>query len=485
VIGRRTRYELNKVRDRDHILLGQLTALGHLDEVIALIRRATDTPAAKQELMTRYELSETQADAILRMQLRSLTSLEADKLNEEHQTLLVRIADLEDILARRERVLDLIKTELLELKTRFANPRRTVIERGEGELEDIDLIPNQEIIVLLTEQGYVKAMPSSTFNCQSRGTRGKSGGKVKDNDGVEHFFACNSHDTVLFFTNLGTVFAVKGYQIPVGSRTTRGVPVVQLLAIPGDAKVTSLVPIQDFNQPDQYLVMLTRQGYIKKTDLKAFANIRTNGLIAIDLEEGDELRWVRFADAQSDILVGTSAGRAIRFHCDGEQLRSMGRTARGVRSMKLKGDQDSLVSMDILPWGETDQEDSEAAPEVEIEEVLAAPGPCILVITRNGQGKRVPATQFKSQNRGGQGVKAISLKQAGDQMAAIRVLHPGEEIMMITNRGIVIRQSGDEIPTQSRTATGVRVQRLDSDDAIVGVTIVSATVDLESDESPV
>ncbi|WP_287130147.1 DNA gyrase subunit A, partial [Candidatus Cyanaurora vandensis] len=288
LIERRTRYELNKVRERDHILQGQLTALTHLDAVIALVRNATDTPAAKQELMTRYDLSETQADAILRMQLRSLTSLEADKLEEEHRTLMLRIEDLTDILERRPRILEMIKTELLDLKTRFANPRRTVIEFSEGELEDVDLIANQEILVMLTEQGYVKAMPSNAFNCQSRGTRGKSGGKVKDDDGVKHFFACSNHDTILFFTNLGTVFALKGYQLPVGSRTTRGMPIVQLLPISGEAKVTSIVPVHDFERTDEYLVMLTQQGYIKKTDLKAFAHIRTNGLIAIDLEEGDE-----------------------------------------------------------------------------------------------------------------------------------------------------------------------------------------------------
>ncbi len=504
VIGRRTRFELNKVQDRDHILQGQLVALEHLDNVIALVRQAPDTVTAKTELMTRYALSEVQADSILRMQLRSLTALEAEKLQEEHGVLRIKIIDLEDILARRERVLTLIKDELCELRGRFANPRRTLIEASDGELEDIDLIANQEIVVLLTEQGYVKTMPISTFDCQNRGTRGKSGGKVKDDDQVEHFFACTSHDTVLFFTNLGTVFAMKGYQLPMGSRTTRGTAIVQLLPIPAEAKITSIVPVSDFERTDEYLVMLTRQGYIKKTDLKSFAHIRTNGLIAIDLEPNDELRWVRRADEQSDILVGTAAGMAIRFHCDREQLRPLGRTARGVRAMKLKHAEDYLVSLAILPWGqEAEAEletsdlvesseqavisdlpdmdllpDMELSPEVSAEAQVSA-GPWILVITRNGLGKRVPAEQFRAQRRSGQGVKAINLRNQGDQMSALRIITPGDELMLVTSRGIVIRQSSDDISIQSRAATGVLVQRLDEDDTIVGVTVVPESVELE------
>ncbi|WP_218081784.1 DNA gyrase subunit A [Anthocerotibacter panamensis] len=490
VIERRTRYELNKVRDRDHILQGQLIALQHLDAVIAVVRQATDVPTAKVELMARYELSETQADSILRMQLRSLTSMEADRLVTEHEGLQIKILDLEDILARRPRVLELIKEELLDLKTRFTSPRRTIIETAEGELEDIDLIANQELIVLFTEQGYVKGMPCNTFNIQKRATRGKSGGKVKEDDQVQHFFSCSSHDTVLFFTNLGTVFALKGYQLPMGSRTTRGVPIVQLLPIPSEAKITSMLAVQDFNRTDEYLVMLTRQGYIKKTDLKSFAHIRTNGLIAIDLEEGDELRWVRLANEQSDILVGTAGGMAIRFHCDSEQLRPLGRTARGVRAMRLKNGHDCLVGMDILPWGQEAEGDlsevseSTDPPELESEEVPVNQGvPCVLVITRNGLGKRVPADKFRAQNRGGQGVKAITLHQKGDQMQSLRVITPGDEIMLVTNRGIVIRQSSDEIPLRSRNAQGIKVQRLDEEDAIVGVTIVAESVDLSTEEN--
>jgi len=435
-------------------------------------------------LMTNYELSETQAESILRMQLRALTTLEADRLQTEHEALVLKITDLEDILARRERVLELIKTELAELKIRFANPRRTVLERIEDELEDADLIPNQEIVVMYTEQGYVKTLPISTFDCQKRATRGKSGGKVKEDDTVEHFFHCSTHDTVLFFTNKGTVFALKGYQIPLGSRAARGVAIVQLLPIPSDAKITSMVPVRDFTQQDLYLIMLTRQGYIKKTDLQSFAHIRTNGLIAIDLEEGDELRWVRLADVQSDILVGTAEGMSIRFHCDSDQLRPLGRTARGVRAMRLKNENDALVSMAILPWGQdagnTEVGNGEEETEISEETEVVSPGPWVLVITRNGLGKRVPVEQFRVQNRGGQGVKAISLRQKGDQMAALRRINdPSEEIMLVTSRGIVIRQSSGEVSIQSRAATGVRVQRLDEDDSIVGVTIVPES---EADE---
>ncbi len=480
-IGRRTRYELNKVRERDHILVGQLVALTHLDAVIALIRQAPDTATAKGGLIEQYGLSETQADAILRMQLRSLTSLESGRLDKEHQELLLKITDLEDILARRERVLELITTELLDLRTRFGDNRRTLIEPSEDDLADEDFITNQEVVVMLTEHGYVKCMPSNTFDCQKRATRGKSGGKVKDDDSVQHFFACSSHDTVLFFTNLGTVFALKAYQLPLASRAARGTAIVQLLPIPGEARITSMLPVKDFSKTDEYLVMLTRQGYIKKTDLRSFAHIRANGLIAIALEEGDELGWVRLADAQSDILVGTAQGMAIRFHCDSEQLRPLGRTARGVRAMKLKNEEDNLVSMVILPWGQEDSTEEDVGVEEELPTADPVPsqGPWLLVITRNGQGKRVPTDNFRAQNRGGQGVRAIALHQAQDRMAALRVVSPGDDLMMVTQRGIVIRQACNEISIQSRAARGVKVQRIDEDDSIVGVTILAESMELE------
>jgi DNA gyrase subunit A len=346
-ITRRTRYELRKAEDRDHILQGLLVALVNLDAIIALIRRAADTATAKQELIASQSLSEAQADAILQMQLRRLTALEAEKIQQEHDDLMVRIIDLRDILARRERILEMIQTEVAELKAAYANPRRTVIERADGELSDTDLIANEQAIIMLTEQGYIKRMPVSTFEAQSRATRGKAGARIKDDDGVDHFLTCCDHDSVLFFSDRGISYCVKAYQIPIGSRTSRGIPVVQLLPISREEKITSIVPVSEFKD-DEYLVMLTQKGFIKKTQLSAFSNIRSNGLIAISLEDGDQLRWVRLARAEDSIMISTRQGMTIHFRASQEQLRPLGRPTRGVRSMSLrKGDE--LISMDILP----------------------------------------------------------------------------------------------------------------------------------------
>ncbi len=485
-ITRRTRYELRKAEERDHILQGLLVALLHLDAIINLIRQAPDAPTAKGELITTYGLSEAQADAILQMQLRRLTALEADKIRQEHENLQTQISDLQDILARRERVLEIIETEVQQLKQTHATPRRTVISHLEGEIDDQDLIANEKAIILLTEQGYIKRMPVNTFEAQSRATRGKAAAKVKDDDTVEHFLTCCDHDSVLFFSDRGVVYCLKAYQIPVGSRTSRGTPIVQMLPIPKEEKITSLVPVTEFSS-DEYLVMLTKGGNIKKTELSAFSHIRANGLIAISLEEGDQLRWVRRARVEDSVIVGSRQGMAIHFRCDHEQLRPLGRATRGVKSMKLRS-KDELVGMDILPAAilatlntdtEAEVEDVEVIEEVENEESQEAPnngstGPWVLVITTGGYGKRVPVAQFRLQKRAGQGLMATKFKnrQTNDQLATLHIVNSDEEIMMVTNRGIIIRQAVNAISIQSRSATGVRVQRLDEDDAITGVAII-------------
>ncbi|MBW4555066.1 MAG: DNA topoisomerase (ATP-hydrolyzing) subunit A [Trichormus sp. ATA11-4-KO1] len=496
-ITRRTRYELRKAEARDHILQGLLIALSQLDAIINLIRHAPDAPTAKGELITTYGLSEVQADAILQMQLRRLTALEADKIRQEHEDLQTQIADLQDILARRERILEIIETEITQLKTSFATPRRTVILPGEGEIDERDLIANEKAIILLTEQGYIKRMPVSTFEAQSRATRGKAAAKVKDDDTVEHFLTCCDHDSVLFFSDRGVVYCLKAYQIPVGSRTSRGTPIVQMLPIPREEKITSIVPVDEFSR-EEYLVMLTKGGNIKKTELAAFSNIRANGLIAISLEEGDQLRWVRRARVEDSILVGSRLGMAIHFRCTHEQLRPLSRATRGVRAMKLKKG-DELVGMDILPAAILDTLNTDVAEIEEIdsaeienqEESTEVPsngniGPWVLVITIGGYGKRVPVAQFRLQNRAGQGLMATKFKnrKGKDQLATLRIVNnDNDEIMMVTNRGIIIRQSVSAISVQSRSATGVRVQRLDEDDAINGVAIVPPdTVDVEETE---
>ncbi|MDY7005739.1 MAG: DNA topoisomerase (ATP-hydrolyzing) subunit A [Cyanobacteriota bacterium] len=505
-ITRRTQYELRKAEERDHLLQGLLIALDNLDAIIQLIRQAADTPAAKQELIENHGLSEVQSDAILQMQLRRLTALEAQKIEQEHQELLLKIADLEDILAKRERILEIIETEALEIKERHATPRRTIIELAEGELDDTDLIANEKAIILLTEQGYIKRMPVNTFEAQNRATRGKSGTKMKDDDGVEHFLSCCDHDRILFFTQRGVVYCLSAYQIPIGSRIARGVPVVQMLPIPRDEKVTSIVAVSEFSD-DEFLVMLTKGGYIKKTPLSAFSNIRSNGLIAISLTEGDQLRWVRRARIDDSVMIASSSGMAIHFRTDNKQLRSLGRNTRGVKSMKLMKD-DELISMDILPSSVVDKiadvdeeelelEEADLEPEIEeieeeeTEETTSAnnSGPWALVITTGGYGKRVPVSQFTLQNRGGKGriaTKFKKKKRKQDKLASLRIVNETEELIMITTRGIIIRQTIDAISIQSRSATGVRVQKLDDADSIAEVALVPATetedIDVENME---
>jgi DNA gyrase subunit A len=479
-ITRRTQYQLRKAEERDHLLQGLLIALANLDAIIGLIRHAADTVTAKQQLITTYELSEAQADAILQMQLRRLTALEAEKIQQEHDELQRQIADLQDILARRERILTIITEEVTQLKTSYANPRRATIEHSEEEIGDIDLIANEKAVILLTEQGYIKRMPLNSFESQNRATRGKAGARMKEDDAVEHFITCCDHDTVMFFSDRGVVYALKAYQIPVSSRNARGTPIVQLLPIPHEEKITSVIPVSEFSS-DVFLVMLTNKGYIKKTALSAFSNIRANGLIAISLEEGDQLRWVRMSRVEDSIIIGSSQGRSIHFRVDHEQLRPLSRATRGVRAMSLR-EGDRLVGMAILPGqivadvvqaqaeGLVD-EDEDATVE-DNAELPPQSGPWVLVVTTGGLGKRVPVKQFRLQNRAGMGIVATKFRKKGDTLAALHIVNEGDEMMIVTNRGIIIRQSVDAISSQSRSATGVRVQRLDEEDAIAAVALV-------------
>jgi DNA gyrase subunit A len=489
-ITRRTRYQLRKAEERDHLLQGLLIALGNIDAIIQLIRGAADTANAKEELVERFGLSQTQADAILQMQLRRLTALEAEKIQAEHEDLQTQIADFNDILARKERIEEIIESELTTIKNVHATPRRTEIVQGEGGLLDKDLIANEQSVILLTEQGYIKRMAVSTFEAQSRATRGKAAAKIKENDGVEHFMTCCDHDTVLFFSDRGVVYSFPAYQIPATSRTARGIPIVQMLPISQAEKITSMISVSEFTA-DEYLVMLTRQGNIKKTALSAFANIRSNGLIAISLQEEDELRWVRLATQEDSVIIGTRQGMAIHFKTNNQQLRPLGRSTKGVKSMKLKG-KDELISMDIIPSQivatidigvEEDEDDN--LEELEAEELVIEgvdPGPWLLAITNKGYGKRVPISKFRLQNRAGMGVRAIKFKSADDRLAAIDIVNPEDELMIVTNRGIMIRQAVQAISLQSRNATGVRVQKLDKDDAIAAIAPVPPIVEDEDAE---
>lgn len=470
-IRRRTEYQLRKAEERDHILQGLLTALANLDAIIELIRGASDTTTAKNELISQFGLSPVQADAILQMQLRRLTALEAEKITAEHEELIRQITDYRDILASKARIDEIIVTEIREIQNIHASPRRTEIIPDEGEIVDTDLIANEKAVILLTEQGYIKRMPVSNFEAQSRATKGKAGAKIKEDDVVEHFLTCCDHNNLLFFSDRGVVYSINAYHIPIASRIARGAPIVQMLPIGKDEKITSMVAVTEFTD-DQYLIMLTRQGLIKKTALSAFSNIRSSGLIAISLAEGDQLRWVRLARAEDSIIIGSRQGMAIHFKADADQLRPLGRATRGVKAMKLrKGDE--IISMDILP--SQIAEAIASTPETEEEELNsenADLGPWLLAITTGGYGKRVPVTAFRIQKRAGIGVKLIRFRSNKDKLAAIHVVNQEDELMMITTRGIIIRQAVKAISLQSRAASGVRVQRLDQEDAIAAVALV-------------
>ena len=483
-IERRTRYLLRKAEERDHILLGLLIALDNLDAIIALIRAAADTASARAELMERFGLSDAQADAILQMQLRRLTALEADKIRLEHEDLLAKITDYKDILSRRERVFGLITEELAVIRSRYDSPRRTEILDLEGGLEDIDLIANERSVVLLTENGYLKRMPVSEFEATSRGTRGKAGTKSQGEEAVRLFISCNDHDNLLLFSDRGVVYTVPAYRVPMCSRAAKGTPIVQLLPIPREEQITSLLAVSEFTE-DAVLVMLTSGGYVKRTRLSAFANIRSNGLIAISLEEGDALTWVRLAQPGDSVLIGSRNGMTIHFRLSDEELRPLGRTARGVRAMNLRAG-DQLVSMDVLPVeladrveGSAAAGDDEAETDGEVDEVAVSEGPWVLVASASGLGKRVPVDQFRLQKRAGMGLRCMKFRRDGDVLVGLKVLGSGEELLLVSERGVIVRMQADAVPQQSRAATGVRLQRLDAGDRLAEVVLVPPAPDDE------
>jgi len=468
-IEKRTKYLLKKAENRDHILLGLLLALDQLDEIIKLIRSASDSATAKNKLQEIHGLTDIQSDAILQMQLRRLTALEADKIRLEHEDLVTKIIDLKDILKRKERVFEIIKIELNELKEKYNAPRRTKILDLGGGLEDIDLIANERSVVLLTETGYLKRMPVNEFEATSRGTRGKAGTRSQGEEEVKKFISCNDHDSLLLFSDRGVAYALPAYRVPQCSRTAKGTPIVQLLPIPREEAITSMLSVSSFDD-ENYLLMLTRGGFIKRTPLSAFSKIRANGLIAIGLEDGDALTWVRLAESGDSVLIGSKNGMTIHFRLNDSELRSLGRTARGVRSMNLKSG-DSLVSMDVLSTELADHVDKSEEEGLE-DETSVSEGPWVLVASASGLGKRVPVTQFRLQKRAGMGLRAIKFRKDGDELVGLRVLGKGEELLLVSERGVIVRTSADKISQQSRAATGVRIQKLDNGDKLSEVVLV-------------
>ncbi len=484
-IERRTRYLLRKAEERDHILLGLLLALENLDPIINLIRAASDTATAKKELQTQHGLTDIQADAILQMQLRRLTALEADKIRLEHEDLIKRIADFKDILDKRERVLEIINNELSKLREKYPSPRRTEILDLGGGLDDIDLIANERSVVLLTETGYLKRMPVNEFEATSRGTRGKAGTRSQGEEAVRLFISCNDHDTLLLFSDRGVAYALPTYRVPQCSRAAKGTPIVQLLPIPREEDITSLLSVSSFDD-ESHLLMLTKGGFIKRTSVSAFSKIRANGLIAIGLEEGDALTWVRLAASGDSVLIGSRAGMTIHFRINDEELRPLGRTARGVRSMNLRQG-DSLVSMDVLPTELADQVASSSDEDLNegSDSPAISEGPWVLVSSASGLGKRVPVTQFRLQKRAGMGLRAMKFRRDGDELVGLRVLGQGEELLLVSEKGVIVRTSADQIPQQSRAATGVRLQRLDVGDRLSQVVLVppeAEDLDVQNDK---
>ncbi|MEI4804105.1 DNA gyrase subunit A [Bacillus sp. FJAT-51639] len=443
VIRRRTAYELEKAEARAHILEGLRIALDHLDEVITLIRNSKTADIAKQGLMERFGLSEKQAQAILDMRLQRLTGLEREKIEQEYQELLALIAELKAILADEEKVLEIIREELTEVKDRFNDTRRSEITIGGMEaIEDEDLIPEQNIVITLTHNGYVKRLPASTYKTQNRGGRGVQGMGTNDDDFVEHLLTTSTHDHILFFTNKGKVYRTKGYEIPEYSRTAKGIPIINLLEVDKDEWVNAIIPIREFND-NQFLFFTTKYGIAKRTPLSSFANIRNNGLIAISLREEDELISVRLTTGEKDMIVGTSNGMLIRFH--EQDVRSMGRNAAGVKAITL-GDEDQVVGMEI------------------VEESMD-----VLIVTKNGYGKRTPVEEYRLQSRGGKGLKTCNITDKNGKLIAVKSVHGEEDIMLITAAGVLIRMPVNQISQMGRNTQGVRLIRLEGDQEVATV----------------
>ena len=444
IVTRRTIFFLKKAKIRAHILAGLIIALGSIDEVIEIIKKSKTTDDARVALMSRFGLDADQSNAILEMQLRRLTGLEQDKVKAEYDELIKKIAEYEEILASRQKILDIIKVELLEDKEKYGDERKTQILPEQGEVTIEDLTPNTPMAVFITHQGYLKRISLDTFERQNRATRGKSGIKTKEDDDIQHFFTAMMHDKVLFFSSKGTVYSLNVYDFPEGGRQAKGLPIVNVLPIEQDERITAVVPVSQFSH-ELNLIMLTKKGYIKRIELDNFSNIRRNGIIAIGLEEGDELDWVKLATARDEIIIGTSCGMAIRFPI--QDLRPLGRSARGVTSMKLRTG-DEIVGCDIVP------RDYDAD---------------LLVVTSDGFGKRTKLSEFRSQNRGGIGLIATKFKTPTSKLVALTIVQDSDDIMMVTANGVVTRLNAGSISRQGRPATGVRAQNLVDNDSVVSV----------------
>lgn len=445
VITRRCKFELSKAEARVHILEGLLKALENIDPIIKLIRNAEDTDKAKEALIKKFELDEPQANAILEMQLRRLTSLEREKIDKEHKELNKRIKELKKILSQRQLILNIIKEELTEIKKKYLDSRHTKIVAAAEEFSDEDLIPNERMVVFLTEKGYIKRIPLTRFERQSRATRGKGGIKTREEDAVEHFSLSNMHDTILFFTSKGSVFSSKVYDIIEGSTQHKGQAMYNLISISQEDSVTAIYSTSEFKE-DNYFAMLTKHGVVKKISMDNFESVRRSGIKAMDLDEGDELCWVRTSYGKDHIMIGTYDGMVLRFN--EEDLRPLGRTARGVRAINLR-EGDYVVGFDTFAADSKDQ---------------------ALLVTTDGFGKRVDLEEFRVQNRSGIGLIGTKFKSDKSHLASLRVVKESDEVIISSAHGVVLRSKVGNISNQSRMATGVRLQKLDEEDYVASVT---------------
>ncbi|HWK22798.1 MAG TPA: DNA gyrase subunit A [Ureibacillus sp.] len=459
VITRRTKFELKKAEDRAHILAGLRIALDHIDEIITIIRSSRSGDEAKPILMERFSLTDRQAQAILDMRLVRLSGLEREKIENEFQELQALITKLKAILADEGKIIEIIRTELTEIKERFNDTRRTEITAGGLEMiEDEDLITREDSVLTLTHNGYIKRLASNTYRSQKRGGRGVQGMGTHDDDFVEHLLFTSTHDTILFFTTKGKVYRAKGYEIPEFGRTAKGLPIVNLLNLEKEEKVTAMIRVDEFKE-DAYLIFTTKTGITKRTQLSQFANIRTSGLIAINLHEDDDLISVRLTNGTKDVIIGTHEGMLIRFKED--EIRSMGRTASGVRGIKLR-DGDYVVGMEIIE-----------------------PGHEILVVTEKGYGKRTPESEYRLQSRGGVGLKTIQITDKNGPMCAVKTVDGTEDIMLITINGILIRMDVNDISIIGRSTQGVRLIRLGNEELVATVARVKKDDDDELEDGEI
>lgn len=454
VICRRTRYEINKAKARAHILEGLIKAIDYIDEVIAIIKNSRSIAESKEKLIARFELDDVQAQAIVDMRLGQLSGLEREKIETEYRELEQKISELEQILTDDSKVVEIIRTDLLDIKARYSDNRRTSISQGEIGLEDEDLIPVEECVFTLTKAGYIKRMPISTYRAQHRGGRGITGMTTKEEDVVCDMFTAATHDTIIFFTEKGRAYRARGFEVPESGRTAKGTNLINILPLEQGERVTSMIPVKEFTK-GSYMVMATRNGTVKKTAMTEYANIRKNGVNAIILDEGDELVTVAKTDGNSDILLATHNGKAIKF--SEKDARPMGRVTKGVRGIRIDSD-DYLVGMTI-----------------------AAKGTTLLTITDNGYGKRTDFDEYRLQNRGGRGILNYNITQKTGKICAVKAVEDDNDLMLITSDGVVMRTAISEISKLGRTTQGVRVVRLADGIKVIDIALADKDDDEEQE----